>query len=304
MKGRKGSTDEGGVRSPLHVRWPARIKPGTTVPQIAGAIDLLPTLADLAGVKRVGDRPLDGQSLAPLLLGKNVAWPDRVLVQHWNGRVSARSQRFRLDADGKLFDMVADPGQTRDVAKDRPEAARQLSEAVAAWKTDVLRGLTKKDDRPFPVGYTEFPVTTLPARDGVPHGTVRRSARAPNCSYFTNWTNPDDRITWAVEVNTPGRYDVEVLYTCAKENVGATVELSFQGRKQSAKVTEAHDPPARGAERDRVSRGGESYVKDFKPLRLGAIDLPRGRGELALRAPDIPGKQAIEVRAVVLTLTK
>ncbi len=51
MKGRKGSTDEGGVRSPLHVRWPAKIKAGTEVTQIAGAIDLLPTLADLAVLK-------------------------------------------------------------------------------------------------------------------------------------------------------------------------------------------------------------------------------------------------------------
>src|SRR5439155_1118284 len=56
MKGRKGSTDEGGVRSPLLVRWPKHIPVGTRVPQIAGAIDLLPTLADFAGVKVVGDK--------------------------------------------------------------------------------------------------------------------------------------------------------------------------------------------------------------------------------------------------------
>jgi len=50
MKGRKGSTDEGGVRSPCLIRWPQHISPGTRVPHIAGAIDLLPTLADLAGI--------------------------------------------------------------------------------------------------------------------------------------------------------------------------------------------------------------------------------------------------------------
>src|SRR5258708_1467537 len=50
MKGRKGSTDEGGVRAPFVIRWPGRIAPGTRVPQIAGAIDLLPTLAKCAGV--------------------------------------------------------------------------------------------------------------------------------------------------------------------------------------------------------------------------------------------------------------
>src|SRR4051794_22493240 len=135
MKGRKGSTDEGGVRSPLHVRWPGHIKPGTRVTQIAGAIDLLPTLTELAGVKRVGDRPLDGRSLAPLLLGQVVTrWPDRVLFNHWNGRVSARTQRFRLDADGKLFDMVTDPGQTRDVTAMHTDETQRLKAVVADWR--------------------------------------------------------------------------------------------------------------------------------------------------------------------------
>ena len=85
----------------------------------------------------------------------------------------------------------------------------------------------EKDDRPFPVGYREFPATQLPARDGVPHGGVRRSARAPNCSFFTNWTAPDDRITWDVEVATAGRYEVEVLLHLPGRDVGSTVELSF-----------------------------------------------------------------------------
>jgi arylsulfatase A-like enzyme len=48
MKGHKGSTDEGGVRSPLLIRWPGQIPAGKNVPQIAAAIDLLPTLAELA----------------------------------------------------------------------------------------------------------------------------------------------------------------------------------------------------------------------------------------------------------------
>ena len=156
--------------------------------------------------------------------------------------------------------------------------------------------------RPFPVGFKTFPVTTLPARDGVPHGTVRRSANAPNCSYFTNWTTTDDRITWDVDVNTAGKYRAEVQYTCEQENVGATVELSLGAAKLAAKVTEAHDPKPYGAENDRVPRVGESQMKDFKPWGMGEVQLPKGRGSLTLRATDIPGKGVIEVRAVVLTL--
>ena len=301
MRGRKGSTDEGGVRSPLLLRWPGHVRAGTRVTPIAGAIDLLPTLADLAGVPIVSTKPLDGVSVASLLLGGSPAhWPDRLLFSHWSGKVSVRTQQFRLDAAGQLYDMVHDPGQSHDVARDRPEVAARLSEAVAHWSGELLPGL--KVDRPFPVGYRAFPITWLPARDGVPHGRIRRSASAPNCSFFTGWSGTDDRITWDIEVATSGRYEAVVYYTAAAEDVGATLELGFSGSQVQAKVVEPHDPPLRGAEHDRLTRNGESYVKDFKPLILGIIDLKKGRGPLAIRAIKIPGRRVIDLRAVVLTL--
>lgn len=303
MRGRKGSTDEGGVRAPCLIRWPGRIPAGTKISQIAGAIDLLPTLADLTGVEFTGTKPLDGRSLKPLLLaerGEQVAWPRRIIFSHWAGRVSARTQRYRLDHKGRLYDMVADPGQRRDIASAQPEVAARLKKAVAQWRRELLPQL--KQDRPFPVGYREFPVTHLPARDGAPHGNIRRSARAPNCSFFTHWTSPDDRMTWDIEVATAGKYEAVVYYTCVKENVGAEIELSFGDARVRARVEQAYDPPLVGAAQDRVPRRGESYVKDFKPLRLGVLPLKAGRGELTLRALKIPGEEAIDVRYVVLTL--
>ena len=91
MKGRKGSVDEGGIRSPAMMSWPARIKPGTVVKDISGAIDLLPTLTALAGVQRVGAKPLDGSDLSPLLLGTAASWPERMIFSHQNGLVSVRT---------------------------------------------------------------------------------------------------------------------------------------------------------------------------------------------------------------------
>lgn len=105
MKGRKASTDEGGVRSPLFIRWPEKIAAGRKIPTIAAAIDLLPTLAELCDVPLIGDKPLDGISLAPLLLGEAEELEDRMIFSHWAGRVSVRTQRYRLDHTGKLFDM-------------------------------------------------------------------------------------------------------------------------------------------------------------------------------------------------------
>jgi len=301
MRGRKGSTDEGGVRSPLLVRWPGKIAPGTRVEPIAAAIDLLPTLTALAGIETPQHKPLDGVDLAPLLLGKRTTAEDRMIFSHWNSRVSVRTQRYRLDDAGRLYDMQHDPGQQRDIAAEAPEVATKLRTAVEAWRRDVLSELDRTP-RAFTVGYREFPQTLLPARDGVPHGNVRRSGRAPNCSFFTRWTSPEDRITWDIEVATAGRYEVTVHYACPVKDVGSTIELSLGDSRLQAKVTEAHDPPLEGESDDRVNRRGESYVKDFKPWTLGQIELPLGRGQLTLRALEVPGRSVMEVRYVVLKL--
>lgn len=298
MKGKKGSTDEGGVRVPCLVRWPGQIKPGTQIPQIAGAIDLLPTLTDMAQIDRVGSKPLDGRSVKPLLLGTTEPWPERMIFSHWNKRVSLRTQQYRLDMKGALYDMVADPRQDRDISEEKPEIASKLREAIDRWKEEVLPSIAE-DDRPFPIGYDGHP-TILPARDGVATGQAQRSAKAPNCSYFTNWTSTEDRITWDVEVLQAGEYEVIVYYTCPAADVGATFELSVGDVAIRSRVTEANDPPARGAESDRADRGNESYVKDFRPLVVGMMRLVGGRSLLTLRALDLPGSQVMEVRAVVL----
>ena len=301
MKGRKGSTDEGGVRSPLLIRWPGKIEAGKRVPQISAAIDLLPTLADLADIEVIGEKPLDGVSLKPLLLDTGKDRPERMIFSHWRGRVSVRTQQHRLDQQGKLYDMGADPGQYKDVSKQQPAVTARLREAAAAFKQECLAEYAK-EPRPFLIGHTDYRLTQLPARDGVAHGNIKRSNRFPNCSYFTNWTSLDDKITWDAQVMAAGTYEVEVYYTCPKADVGSTIELSINGSSLRGRVTEAHDPPLIGAEHDRVARG-ESYVKDFKPLKLGRIVLKKGRGELTLRATEMPGSQVMDFRLIMFTKT-
>ncbi|MEZ5363577.1 MAG: arylsulfatase [Bryobacterales bacterium] len=298
MKGRKGSIDEGGVRSPFLIRWPGHIPAGEKVTQIAGAIDLLPTLADMAGIKVVSEKPLDGKSIKPLLLGESGDWPDRTILSFRvrGGDVSVRNQRFRLDAAGALFELDQDPGQRTDVAA-------QHADVTAALKSEQERAAKEilahhgEDDRPYPVGFSEW--TWLPARDALPEGGIERSNRFPNSSYFLDWTTPESALTWDVEVGEPGEFDVEVDYACPEKDLGSTVELRFLGNSTSAKVTEANDPPLIGAEHDRTPRA-ESYTKDFKPMSLGVLKMEKGRGKLTLRATEIPGAQAWEVAAVRL----
>jgi hypothetical protein len=284
------------VREPFLIRWPGHIPKGTRIPQIAGTIDLLPTLADMAGIPVVSTKPLDGKSLKPLLFGQAKAWPDRMIFTEWNRNSSVRTQQYRMDSNGQLYDMIADPMQDQDLAASKPEVAARLGKALSDWRKE-LPLLDKKDLRPFTVGYAKL--TWLPARDGVPSGGVERSSKFPNSSYFTNWSSLDGRITWDIEVGKAGNYEAEVYYTCRAEDVGATIELSFLGSRVETKVTPAWDPPLMGAEHDRVPRQ-ESYFKDFKPLKLGRIELKNGRGTLTLRAIDIPGKRVADIRYLAL----
>ncbi|MGV3753907.1 MAG: arylsulfatase [Verrucomicrobiota bacterium] len=315
MKGKKGNTDEGGVRSTFFMSWPAKLPKGHTVKEITGAIDLLPTLTSLAGISRVGTLPLDGRDLSPLLMKKDVAWSDRMIFSTWAGRASVRTQQYRLDDQGKLYDMIADPGQTTPINEKNPAKAAELTEAVKAWRAEMFgkpqaagaQGKAKGkanavDQRPLTVGYKEFPITMLPARDGEPSGGVKRSSNAPNCSYFVNWTSKDDSMVWLLDVHTTGKYEVTIDYTCPVPDAGSLVELSFNDSKLAGKVGPGWDPPLYTNQDTLPRPDGESTMKEFKTLKFGEVKLTKGTGPLTLRALEIPGKSVMDVRRVTLTL--
>ena len=77
------------------------------------------------------------------------------------------------------------------------------------------------------------------------------------------------------------------------------MELEFNGSRLRARYTKVWNPPVRGGEHDRVKRQ-ESYVKDFKPFKMGRIKLKKGRGPLRFKAMDLPGNKAPEFRLMEL----
>jgi len=302
MKGKKGSIDEGGLRSPLFVRWPQRIPAGIEIDRIAGAIDLLPTLMEMAEVQQELPKPMDGRSLVPVLENPAGLWKPRELFSVRRGSVSVRNQRFRLDAQGKLFDIESDRGQQRDVSRTHPEIAARLDRLAKTHAKEMQAEFEKNRSRPFTVGYD--PSTLLPARDAVEHGTIKRSAKAPNNSFFTNWTSTEDSITWEVEVVNDADYEVVVRYTCAAGNEGVTMKLTRERDQQpvqhtSAPVQQVFDPPLYDKGKERVEKS-HYFVKDFRPLSLGMLHLPVGKCRLRLTAEEMPGLQAIDVHSIQL----
>ncbi len=298
MKGRKGSTDEGGVRSPLFVRWPDGVKnPGRRVSQICGALDLYPTILAATGAANVGKKVLDGKSLLPLWEGSASELGFRMLFSYWRGKASVRTQQFRLDNKGLLFDMAADPSQKEDVSSEQPSVAALLLGALIRFKQQMNEEVDSQR-RPFSLGHADFDFTQLPARDAEISDGLKRSSIHPNCSYVTNWTSTGDVISWPVEVLQSGQYEVQLYYTCPSESLGTQIRLSCGRRTLDFTVAQAHDPPAFGPDRDRFKRT-ESAVKDFKAVTMGSLQLDAGVQTLALEAKEIPGPSAVDFRLLM-----
>ncbi len=199
--------------------------------------------------------------------------------------------------------MENDPGQNINIAENIPQIAKELSAEKEKWENEVLSELPETDNRTFTIAHPDFIWTQIPARDGTAHGNIVRSARPPNCSFFTEWTSLSDSITWDAEVLAEGDFEVTIYYTCPVEDVGSIFQLNFGKEKLVSKITEAHDPPLTGMENDRDPRI-ESYVKDFKPFNIGTIYLNKGIGTLTLKAIEIPRAQVMDFRLLTFKRLK
>lgn len=305
MKGRKGSTDEGGVRSPFCIRWPGRIRPGSVEYQLSGVIDLLPTLLGLAEVSYSPVKKLDGINLRQHLLEERTPVHDRFLYSYWAGMTSVRTQGYVLDGHDHLYHTDRDRGQEKDISMDEPLIHRRMKMHSDWFKNEVLKDFSEEDTRPFMIGHPQERYSKLPARDAQITGLIERSNRYPNCSYFTNWRSLDAKISWNVKVEEDGLFEVLIYYTCDKRNIGSEFVLSTDrdGERLRFSLDQANDQPMVGADLDRVPRE-ESYVKGFRPYSAGTIRLAEGQTTLSLQAKMIPNDEAMDFWMLVLKRQK
>ncbi len=299
MKGIKGSVDEGGIRVPFIIQWNKVIKGGRTVPTIAANIDLFPTLIDLAGIEWKNPTPFDGISLKNILLQGKYEASDRIIPSFWANETSVRSQQFRLSNKNELFDMMNDPNQTKNVSLSFPNEFEKLTAWKANWIKNIRSELPAQDLRPLIVGNKKMPLTKLPASEAEASGNIIRSSKHPNDSYFKGWNSTNDKIYWNVEVEADGLFEVEVYYACSEKNIGSEIQLQFNQSSISNKIQVANNVPVMGMEHDKVLRE-ESYVKDFKPMKLGTINLKKGTGILELTSTHLNIPDDLECNLITL----
>ncbi len=132
---------EGGIRVPCVVRWPGRIAPGSTCDEPLISLDLFALALSAAGVTPPADLTLDGRDPTAALAGQGPS-PHDALFFTWRGEAAVRKGRFKLHRPANsetwaLYDLVADPGETRDLAADRSEVVSGLARAFDRWAAEV-----------------------------------------------------------------------------------------------------------------------------------------------------------------------
>ncbi|MCH1441807.1 MAG: arylsulfatase [Rubripirellula sp.] len=242
FRGMKATVHEGGIRSPFFVRWPDRLRPGTVSDRIAAHIDLLPTIADAAGVNVPARANVDGRSLLPLLEGKRPDWPDRHLVlQVHRGdqpvryhHMAVRNQRWKLvhpSGFGKeempegvpfeLYDMASDQGEKVNLAEAKPKEFQKMLKAYDAWFDDV--STTRTDNYAPPrivIGSDNELVSALTLQDW-------------RVSDSVGWGVSG---VWLVHVDRPSTFDAELVYSQPVGPMELSLSIGSVTRKATLKA--------------------------------------------------------------------
>jgi len=142
FSGQKGELLEGGIRVPLLLRWPARVRPGQVSEQVAISMDFLPTLLAAAGTAPHPDYPSDGLNLLPQWLGQAAPVPRSL---YW--RFKGLAQRALRQGDWKylqvngnefLFNLQQDARERANRAEREPQRLAQLRQAWLDWDAQML----------------------------------------------------------------------------------------------------------------------------------------------------------------------
>jgi len=180
LRAAKATTREGGVRVPCLMRWPGRIPGGLVCREIASAMDVLPTVAGIAGAHPPQDRIIDGKDILPLMTKPGAPSPHDAFFYYYREKLEAvrsanwklvfpRSEMADTPYEGKkgaakpallpeaLYDLAADVGETKDLIRQHPEVAQRLRALAERMRDDIGDSATNQK------GKNRRPVGRVPA---------------------------------------------------------------------------------------------------------------------------------------------
>ena len=156
FRGQKGTLYEGGLRIPMIVRWPGRIKAGTVSDNLWYFPDVMPTLAELAGVEPPDG--IDGISIIPTLLGEEAVGRKQKMHEflYWEhrGHVAVRTGKYKAVKPGKnkpfeLYDLDADISEQNDIADKHPDILARMKTCARQSHIENLIGEVLDNEKRF-----------------------------------------------------------------------------------------------------------------------------------------------------------
>lgn len=208
LRGNKGKIQEGGIRVPLVMRWPAKItaesklRAGTHCDRIVDVTDLLPTFCELAGVPApVG---IDGVSIAPTLLGHgHQRHRDFIIHEATNGQSIIRGNYKLVRSRStplKLYDLDKDHSESNNIAAQHPGLVKELESLLLGERVAEPKGFantyhhwmgadgaaTSDPENWSDYEYANAGITYM-SDDGPPHlawiGQIKNSGNQPNAAH-------------------------------------------------------------------------------------------------------------------------
>lgn len=236
MRGAKGSEYEGGHRVPFIAHWPAagwnRHHVSDT---LAHAVDVAPTLLDIAQARTPAQVKFDGRSIRNLLdpSGNTNSWPqDRILVTDsqrvrdpikWK-QTAVMSGAWRLVNGTELYDIRTDPGQKNNLIEQHPAEAHRLRAFYDAWWNELLPTFAQTTE--IHLGHPAHPIVSLTGHDWIQEALPPwnqqhiRTADGYARAQSTKRRSPQQPASgaaatrhvghWAVKVLNSGRYRISL----------------------------------------------------------------------------------------------
>ena len=145
LKGKKGSLWEGGHRVPGIAYWPSKIRPGTVTNETALTMDLLPTLASLAGLSPPTTLKLDGVDLLPLMVGEKPL-SERSLFWRFKNDCAIRKGPWKLinGESQSLFHLDDDISETTNIIRKEQERGKSLEQKLMDWSRKISVGIERQ----------------------------------------------------------------------------------------------------------------------------------------------------------------
>jgi arylsulfatase A-like enzyme len=328
----KGFLYEGGIRSPLIIRWPQKITPGTVgTPVVHG--DLAPTLIEYAGAAPI--LPSDYTSIAPLLTGGGsmTARPLYWHMPHYTnqgGRPSGaiREEDWKLveqfeDGALELYNLKDDVSEEHNLAASEPARVAAMRGKLEEWRRGVGASMPRANTFFQPLLWEACyqtkdvsVVTPLPnaaetartmldwrhamdqiriipnepsansglihlePKDAFLHANKLRYEPQANKDTLGYWVDPSDWAEWECEIIQPGRYAIEILQACAKG--GSIVEVQVGRTSTQFNVEDT------------------GHFQRFIPRRIGIVELPAGKTNVAVRPMEKRGGAIMDLRRLSL----